>query len=369
MTTEDFYEKHLDTMFSTDIETCAENDIETIFSRLIHCLPNDGKLYKYRSIEGNAFSCALDSLKNNYIWMAKASSLNDDFDCVIRFDPIKEVERTRQMFLAEPWHYLIQWIKINEDKKYFVSPIEKYRFKRVVECVDCATWQIDDGKAIDLLVESGITRTEAKKYLSNMLLWIKKTIDVNAEKLRQPISNLIDFNKNNRENIYVFSMAEEYNSNAMWGLYANSNHGFCIEYDFKRALSMPCNIKRKLSSLFKVVYVEEFKEFSFDKLDRCLFSDFNDKALLKELNKEYINYLLSKDKDWDKEKEWRLMLFGLKDNHLYVDLVSGIIIDERVIHTNNAVKLIQLAKERGWSIKVRKMNAIGTQHLYENYVA
>ena len=35
----------------------------------------------------------------------------------------------------------------------------------------------------------------------------------------------------------------------------------------------------------------------------------------------------------------------------------------------NAKTLIRLAKERGWSIKVRKMNVLGTKHFYEEYSA
>ena len=91
MTKEELYQQHLNAMYSTNAETCSEEEVEEIFARLLQCLPNDGKLYKYRSIEGEAFAYALDGLQNNYLWMAKASTLNDDLDCVIRFDPIKEV--------------------------------------------------------------------------------------------------------------------------------------------------------------------------------------------------------------------------------------------------------------------------------------
>ena len=369
MTKEELYQQHLNAMYSTNAETCSEEEVEKIFARLLQCLPNDGKLYKYRSIEGEAFAYALDGLQNNYLWMAKASTLNDDLDCVIRFDPIKDGERTRQMFLAEPWRYFNQWLRKNSDRKFYATPIEKYRLQKVVESIDTATWQLNEKKAVNKLAQSGVTRSQAQKYITNLLQWIEKTINGNFDDLKEPLSVMFNFNRNNRQNIYVFSMTENYDSDAMWGLYANSNRGFCIEYDFRRAKELPVAIKRKLCCLFQIIYMKEIKEFSFEKLDRYFFSEFQDTALYAEINREYFSHLLSKEIGWKNEKEWRLIGFERKDNRLYADLVSGLIIDERVIQTENAKTLIRLAKERGWSIKVRKMNVLGTKHFYEEYSA
>lgn len=369
MTREELYQQHLNAMYSSNVETCSEEEVEKIFARLLQCLPNDGKLYKYRSIEGEAFAYALDGLQNNYLWMAKASSLNDDLDCSIRFDPLKDIEKCRQMFLAEPWRYFNQWLRKNSGRKVYITPIEKYRFQKAVECVDTTTWQLDENKAVDVLVESGISRVKAKKYISDLLQWIEKTINSNFDNLKEPLSVMLNLNRNNRQNIYVFSMTEDYDSGAMWGLYANSNRGFCIEYDFRRAKEMPIAMKRKLCFLFQIMYMKEIKEFSFEKLDRFFFSEFQDMALYAEFNREFLSHLLSKEIIWRNEREWRLLLFELKDNRLYADLVSGVIIDERVLQTDNAKTLIRLAKERGWSIKVRKMNVLGTKHFYEEYVS
>ena len=75
---------------------------------------------------------------------------------------------------------------------------------------------------------------------------------------------------------------------------------------------------------------------------------------------------ITKTYDWNHEKEWRIVLSNLRDNNkIFADTVSGIIIDERVIKTDNAKKLIDLAKERLWTIKIRKKNYTGTKHIYE----
>ena len=369
MTKEELYQQHLNAMCSTKAETCSEEEVEVIFARLLQCLPNDGKLYKYRSTEGEAFAYALDGLQNNYLWMAKASTLNDDLDCVIRFDPIKEVERSRQMFLAEPWRYFNQWLRKNSDRKFYTTPIEKYRFRKAVECVDTTTWQLDEKKAIDVLTKSGLIKSQAKKHITDLLQWIERNINSCAEDIKKSSSAFINLNQSNRQKIYVFSMTEDYDSDVMWGLYANSNRGFCIEYDFHRAKEMIVSIKRKLCCLFQIMYMQEINELSFEKLDRFFFSDFQDKQLYAEINREFLNHLLSKEIIWKNEKEWRLLGLERNDNRLYADLVSGLIIDERVIQTENAKTLIRLAKERKWSIKVRKMNVLGTKHFYEEYVS
>ena len=118
-----------------------------------------------------------------------------------------------------------------------------------------------------------------------------------------------------------------------------------------------------------MIYVDKVQEFSFAKIDRYFFHEFQDKELYVEINKELLGQLLSKEIGWRNEKEWRLLEFELTDNRLYADLVSGLIIDERVLQTDNAQTLIRLAKDRGWNIKVRKMNVLGTKHYYEKYVS
>lgn len=369
MNNKELYKQYLDVIYSTNIHTCSDEEIEQLFARLLKCLPNQGKLYKYRSMEEDAFTYALDGLQNNYLWLAQAATLNDDFDCSVKFDPIKEIERGKNLFLGEPWHYLMHWLRANSDKKFGGTPMEQFHFKKFISCIDTTTWQLNEQKAIDELSISGMPKAMAKKYIADILEWVNKTINKCSDQLREPLSALMKFNHNNRQNIYVFSMTESYDSDAMWGLYANGNRGFCIEYNFYRAQVLPVKIKRQLCSLFKVIYVSEFQKYSFDKLDRYFFSDFQDHTLYKQINKEYLEHLLSKSEEWKNEKEWRLLLFELNDNRVYADIVSGIIIDWRVIDTENAQKLIRLAKERLWNVKVRKMDILGTQHLYVDYCA
>lgn len=66
------------------------------------------------------------------------------------------------------------------------------------------------------------------------------------------------------------------------------------------------------------------------------------------------------------KKEWRILLPNI-DNKLYVNLVSGIIIDDRAINTDNGKKLLELCEQRGWTVTVRTKNVIQTKHKYISY--
>ena len=117
MKKDELYKEHLQEVLSIAyINTYSEEDIERALDRLLKCLPNNGKLYKYRSIEGQAFDYAYDGLKNGYLWMAKANTLNDDLDCALMFDPIKEIDGMKEVFFTRPWYYLDNWVKANIDQ-------------------------------------------------------------------------------------------------------------------------------------------------------------------------------------------------------------------------------------------------------------
>ena len=85
--------------------------------------------------------------------------------------------------------------------------------------------------------------------------------------------------------------------------------------------------------------------------------------MLFQANKTEITQILTKQESWAHEKEWRLVLCET-DNRLFVDLVSGIYMDESMMETANGKKLIELAKAKNWTLYYRKTNRIGTSHEY-----
>lgn len=368
MNTEELYVHHLNDLQFSNIDSCANEDVKSMLDRLILCLPNNGKLYKYRAISGQAFEYAFDSLKNGYFWMAKASTTNDDFDCTLNYDLDADIKSAKDEFLKRPWKYLETLMRENLDKFGSMLPLDVFYVKQVLNCLNDED-QLEEEKALKLLVSKGFTRHQAKEFLNDVYVRIERRIDEISHALKDAVDGILGINKKNRDSIFVCSMATRYDADNMWAYYADNNRGFCIEYDFKKGRGLSPAQIRKICRCYRVKYQEQKELFSFRKTFEYLCKGKTDQELFKSIISEFVNQISIKTGGWDKEVEWRLMMFQLKDSRLFADIVSGIIIDERVIYTDNAVRLIQLAKERGWSIKVRKMNVIGTQHLYEDYVA
>jgi hypothetical protein len=161
-------------------------------------------------------------------------------------------------------------------------------------------------------------------------------------------------------------MSESYDNELMWAHYANSNKGFCIEYDFNKAPQLKTEIWRKLISIYKVIYKDEQEEFSFMRILDYIMKGQTDKEEYKSISYDMMQKLLTKKAFWNYEKEWRILLYNI-ENKLYTDLVSGIIIDDRIIGTDNGKKLLELCEQRGWNITVRTKNVIHTKHEYISY--
>lgn len=93
-----------------------------------------------------------------------------------------------------------------------------------------------------------------------------------------------------------------------------------------------------------------------------------DDKLLKRANMQTLTCMITKLSRWKEEKEWRIFLFNLDEkNKIFADIVSGLILDERIMNSENGIKLLNLAKEKNWSVTIRKRTRIGTEHLYAKY--
>ena len=370
MNKEQLYQEHLDLMFgTTTLENLSESIIDDIITRIIDFLPNNGKLYKYRSIEGESFDYAYDGLKNGYLYMARANTLNDDFDSTLNFDLEKDVNKQMELFLEKPWLYLEALVRENcKQRQIFSSPYDKSAYQMLVSCVNNESYELDREKAINVFSQIGIDRQTSENYINKVLETVENEIRNNAEDLKKPLSALINFNNESRKDIYIFSMSEAYDSDTMWAYYANSNKGFCIEYDYDKVKDLPFDKKKLLISLYKVVYKDNFDEYSFSDMLQYYLGGKKDDKLLKRANMQTLTCMITKLSRWKEEKEWRIFLFNLDEkNKIFADIVSGLILDERIMNSENGIKLLNLAKEKNWSVTIRKRTRIGTGHLYEIY--
>ena len=357
------YQEHLSEMFGNEvIDHYSDEEIFRVLKRLIACLPNGGKLYKYRSISGDAFDNAYDALEKGYLWLPTADMLNDDEDCTLFYDPQSEVDALKK------------YVKTNADTiaKKIISQtpsIQPDAFKYAsfaIDCFDQNTGRIKKKKALSLFVRHGYSREKSKEYIDKIQELMDDLIETEGPLVQGVVDEFLNFNKNNRQNSYIYSLSEDYDSNPMWAHYADSNRGFCIEYDFNKALELPSEVRRRLISTYKVIYKEEKEPFSFIGILDYILRGQQDKKEFQKINYELLTWLITKRSEWSYEKEWRIFLNNVP-HRLDADIVSAIIIDDRIMETENARKLIGLCKVRGWRITVRTKNSIQTEHVYRTY--
>ncbi len=363
---ENLYQEHLSEMFSLNkIEDYSAEEIDRILDRILRCLPNKGKLYKYRSIDGDSFENAYDSLTNGYLWFPKACDLNDDEDTVLYYDPIKSVEEIQQYLEQHPVLLIKAMLDSPEcQTKFGKTDFEERAFENIINCYNLKTGELIEEKALIELAKLNIERPQAIHYIRQIKRFVNTFIANNEESIKHLADLHMTYNDKLRDMSYIFSMSEDYDSNSMWAYYANNNRGFCIEYDFQKTRALPSEAKRKLISLYRVEYQEKQEDYSFIPLMEYYLGAKQDIQKIQSETYNMLTKLITKKIDWKHEKEWRLFLSNT-ENKQYIDLVSGIIIDERVLNTENAKRLIELSNKRGWSITVRRKNITTTKHIYE----
>ena len=368
--TVDLYQKHIETIFGVKkIDDFSDKETEQAFNVLLSILPNGGKLYKYRSFEKGKFENYYEAIKNGYLWFPQAENLNDDFDTVLRFDPITEAENIKNYLLGNPGLFLKAFMSSNPDAvKIGYNEKDYDAFRVAVECYDLNTGKLNKSKAIKVLSSNGIRKQKAIVYLNEVDSFVKHTLYSNTDAIEKIVQNFVNINLTIRKSSYIYSMSETYQSNPMWALYSNNNQGFCIEYDFNKAKSFDIDKKKMLLNTYRVLYSNTVTEYSFVNMLRYILTGKTDKELYLKANLDLFAQLMTKEEDWSFEKEWRVMLTNLPSNQVPVDLVSGMIIDERNMETQEAELLINLCKERNWGVLIRKTQYINVSHRYEELI-
>lgn len=210
--------------------------------------------FKFRNLSVRT----LENIRDNYVWLAEISSLNDPFECSIQID---NDEGLRNYFST------------NGFKKNFYS----------------ITGQEINQNEIKLLTTSS---TPWELYLK-ICEKRKVPMFLTAEQLLKKINDrwkVIVKEANEKIRICSFSVSNQ--SLLLWSHYAAEHKGIAIEYDF---------IETDLVRTFiqPVVYRKEIEKIGF-------FEEYDTMKM--------VGSSLIKSIDWEYEKEWRLTIFKQKDN-------------------------------------------------------
>ena len=371
---------------------------------------NGGKLYKYRSFDKKGYS--LKNLQEGTLHCSKADAFNDPFDCKIgvtfqsmyaakyetEFDVVcKILEKYIEIVQGESQiedcsvdeqrvinkllssNILNDFFINNDDKaetqeelalllanNYFVVvelmqivlSDEAFRASLGI-CVDMLPRMLErvspegmllisseDASFEDYARANGVVEDTDEIGLT-MLLSQKLYPEYNGAV--ENLQNLLDemdskLAEKMKTLFLVGCLCTSYKNRLMWSHYADSHKGFCIEYDFSEPED---EILQKLP--LPVVYSEKRPSVPWKAaID-------NSEENMEEAYAEIMMGLLTKDKEWEYENEWRILIGGTEDSELVMPKVSCIYLGAS-IEKENRDKVIAIAKERNIPVKQMKVD-------------
>lgn len=373
MSNKEAYEKHLDELpiitMKEDIRSSLSSDkVDELYDNLMQCLPNGGKLYKYRNFkdENNSFKYAYDGLKEGYLWLASPSTMNDKIDSTLFFYADVEIKRLKQYLIKNKTLVLTRLFKALLNKNGIHIPFSNDTIDEIVNCYNTR------GKAIKSKIKAILRRNYIpyNKFVvleNNIANFIEQQSANYEDVILKAAEKFKNINVDTRNKQKMFCVAESYDIESMWAYYGDESRGFCIEYDFNKGKGLPKTFKCVLLLMFKVKYANRRKQFTFiDMIDELVRHGGQDKEATARINKQIYEQITLKNKAWQHEKEWRLIV-DTNMQKLPVDIVSAIYIDESMISTEKGQMLVTLAQERNWRIYKRSINYTHCKFEYKRF--
>lgn len=367
------YQKHIDTMFGIkDITALSRHEVDEAFDNLVSCMPNGGKLYKYRSIrDEKSFGLVYKSLQDGTLWSSRVDKFSDKTDCTVHYDPIEDAQSIERLLKEHPEFFIGALMRVLSKKiKNINQQIDDTILLRMQDCVDKESGELNKKKALRVFSQYGFRYEDSVKCVSMINKMVQEQIKNSDPIIKKVVEEHLQVNPKLRHRAFVCSLCEDYKVKTMWEHYAG-DCGICIEYDFNKIKALSSKDKRFFCSTYKIIYVDEYEKFTFVPLVRAMLKRKTDQTKFNELNMQFLKNTITKTSDYSYEKEWRLFHFDLNNEadgeSIKADIVSAIVIDENALDTDHGKKIIDLCRQKGWSVKVRKLNAVSTGYIYDNY--
>lgn len=351
------YQEYEEKLYAvTDASLLCKDNVKALFSELFSVLPNGGKLYKYKSLD----SFHIDELEEKYVWFSSAKHLNDNKDCTFNANVLQEMEKLIRFFLKDN---NFRKTLVNGFYLELVQHNPNITPEVVEDCFNCIT---KNGRKIGKLKFDSfcqkykLTHVQKQKLLNTVALYGDEYQC--EEQIRKRISNFVAQTEEVRDSMQILSLTTSYKKDSMWAYYCN-NEGICIEYDFLKITSFEL---QKLFINTQMVRYGKKKKFSYVDVMKARIK--NDAAALIKADKMIMEQVLTKDKSWSTEEEWRVIMND-RDNFVGrkvpVDMISAIYIDFSVSETDKAKKIIEIAKNNGWQIYIRYFCRFEAEYRYD----
>lgn len=289
------------------------------------------KLYKYR--EFNEYN--YDSLINNYIYLSKASKLDDETECDTIFDPHKYFDLIEGALVKEVINIILLALKdaMNEDDYLIVKSVfDNYLIKR---------GKLSNSAMLDFFMEfQNLVPNVYFDPFINMFTEIPEKMQ--SEEYKEKIETFLKMGIEAKEEVGICSLADDPNNTDMWIKYASNSTGYCVEYDITDY--------EYIHLLAPVIYTDNREK---DLIEQTLKSLVNhliyciSQGNIKKDISHYYRMFLTKNEVNHWQSEWRFI--GNGNEKLKAPKITKIILGKDV-SIENETKLIEYCKQNNITI-------------------
>lgn len=264
---------------------------ERIFPLSKHIVENiPSRLFRYRECS----EMNLDAFNKDKLFAVTSDKFNDPYDCLFRYDK----ERLRNLIM----------MGMSKDVIYSI----REHFRAGGDYPDLLKSLFDqeflNNAKTSILNADDDTIEKRGEVMASM----RQSVDENIDRLTEEAVKIVKLMA------FIACFSEDIHSVTMWSHYANSHHGFVLEYDTKAFLlkcqfcdqSKQCN-KAAICNLYPVIYQKQrydatdFLEWYIGRSLGLPIKNLDTFASLKAL--------LYKSPQWSYEKEWRLIVSKMND--------------------------------------------------------
>ena len=368
----------LDEIIALGFDTEKKSEFLQMLSDYLLKHTQDGRLYKYRAFDSNGY--ALNSLITGTLYCARPDSFNDPFDCRlgITYTALANSlidSNTMEQALSNVIDYFRREIPLDncntDAREIIVKLIEngslesmlrgdelnntekEIAFKSIIKETIIYTLSKKMGKVPEGLAEfidsmdipkiatiescpklgdylSSVGYiAEDKDEVANMLDYVSSVRPGNEQQVAEAndlfSSMEKDLTKTIADTFLVGCLATDPRQRLMWSHYSEGHRGFCIEYDVKALLE-------KEPVLFPVMYSTKRPLIPFDAVSNPKVAN----EMKARIN--MLKALLTKDKCWEYENEWRIII-PAKDNADVEIPITAIYLGANIRPENKAIIL------------------------------
>lgn len=206
-----------------------------------------------------------------------------------------------------------------------VAEINDSKERQVLELLTSKDDFIEKIKSIAALAGVDVPKTDIEKVYS--------TLDDGIRQIREGLG----------EQVGIECFTPSPTDILMWSYYADKHTGVCVEYDFSKLFTSCAN-----SFLFPVCYSENRPLLDIQKVYDPITQQIRNDRIV-EVFPSVMRSWITKSKEWEREKEWRLISFPIKNNSerlVKLPIVSRIITGINITDENYQL-VADIAKEKG----------------------